>query len=38
MLDNNIFTFQDYKQIYENKAINIEQFERIKGAYQCVNK
>lgn len=36
MLDNNIFTFQDYKQMYENEAINTEQFERIKEYYGVI--
>lgn len=36
MLDNNIFNFQDYKQMYENKAINTEQFERIKEYYGVI--
>ena len=36
MLDNDIFTFKDYKQMYENKTIDTEQFERIKEYYGVI--
>ena len=36
LLDNNIFEFDDYKSFFENGKISKEDFEKVKGFYECL--
>ena len=36
LLDNEIFSFEEFKSLYQNGKMSKEDFEKVKGSYGCL--